>query len=82
MHKFMKYTTTGKHYKKLPPTNKGNIFGYMLEVYVDNYIAQAVPTLQEQLQHVANVTLKGIYEVVPEDEEDSEDPIFLKKLLK
>ena len=36
----------------------------------------------EKLDHVVNTTLKGIHEVFLEDEEDSEDPIFLKKLLK
>ena len=82
MHKSTKYSTTCKDYKKLPPTNKDDIFGYMLEVYVDNYIALAMPTSQEQLDHVANAILEGIHEVLPEDEEDSEGPISLKKLLR
>ena len=54
----------------------------MLDVYVDNYIALAMPTSQEQLDHVANAILEGIHEVLPEDEEDSEGPISLKKLLR
>ena len=82
MHKFMKYTTTGEDYKNLTPRNEGNSFGYMWEVYVDNYIALAVPTSKDQLDHVADAILKGIHEVFPEDDNDSEDPISLKKFLK
>ena len=44
MHKFMKYTTTVKDYRKLPQNKEKNGFGYMLEVFVDNYIALSTPS--------------------------------------
>ena len=82
MHKFTRYTTTGKDYKNPPLTKKGNGLGYMLELYVDDYIALAVPTSQDQLNHVSNAILKGMHDVFPKDDEDSEDPISPKKHLK
>ena len=41
-----------------------------------------MPNSQDQLEHVADVILKGIHDVFLEDDKDSKDPISLKKLLK
>ena len=54
----------------------------MLEVYIDDYIALAVPTTQDQMGHVANGVLTGIQDVIPKDNEDDNNPISLKKLKK
>ena len=53
-----------------------------MEVYVDDYIALAVPTSQDQLDHVANGVLLGIYDAFPKDDNDDNNPISLKKLKK
>ena len=54
----------------------------MLEVYVGNYIALAMPATQDQLDHVANGVLAGIHDVFPQDDVDDNNPIFLKKVEK
>ena len=51
----------------------------MLEVYIDDYIALAVPTTQDQMGHVGNGILTGIQDVIPKDNEDDNNPISLKK---
>jgi hypothetical protein len=55
---------------------------YVLEVYVDDFMSLVVPTSYEQLQHVATAVMRGIHGVFPEDENDANDPISLKKLEK
>ena len=49
---------------------------------MDDYIALAVLTTQDQLDHVANGVLTGIYDVFPKDNGDDNNPISLKKLKK
>ena len=49
---------------------------------MDDYIALAAPTTQDQLDHVANDVLTGIHAVFQKDEDDDIDPISLKKLKK
>ena len=80
-HKFEQYTAGGEDYEKLPPRKEGDL-KYLLEVYVDDFISLAIPTSQEQLDHVARGVLQGIHDVFPENEDDALDPIALKKLLK
>jgi hypothetical protein len=53
-----------------------------VEVYVDDYIALAIPTSQHQLKHVANAVMHGVHDVFPPAEEDTEDALSFKKLLK
>ena len=55
---------------------------YMVEAYVDNYIALIIPTSQEQLRHVANGVMMGVHDVFPADAVDAEDPLSLKKITK
>ena len=54
----------------------------MVEVYVDDFISLAVPTSREQLVHVANSIMGGIHDVFPADDDDENDPLSLKKILK
>ena len=49
---------------------------------MDDYISLAIPTSQQQLEHVANAVMTGIHDVFPPNEDDEEDPISLKKLKK
>ena len=45
-------------------------------------VSLVVPRSKEALQHVANAVLQGIHDVFPSDNDNSEDPISLKKLMK
>ena len=55
---------------------------YVLEVYVDDFIACIIPTTQQQVEHVARGILHGIHDVFPPSEDDSKDPVSAKKLRK
>ncbi len=54
----------------------------MLEVYVDDFISAIVPTSREQIEHVTRGILHGIHDVFPPSEDDTRDPVSLKKLRK
>ena len=54
----------------------------MVECFVDDFISLAIPTSQQQLEHVATAVMTGIHDVFPPDENDEEDAISLKKLKK
>ncbi len=81
VHKFEIYTKGDSAYQDLPPTATGEM-KYLVEVYVDDFISLAIPTSQEQLDHVARGVLQGIHDVFPANDDDSMDAIALKKLLK
>jgi hypothetical protein len=57
-------------------------FGYMVEVYVNNFMSLVIPVSRERLRYVANAIMHGIHDVFPPDEDDSNDPILEKKLQK
>ena len=54
----------------------------MLEVYIDDCIALAIPRIQDQLHHVANAIMKAIHYVFPPNKDDKEYANYLKKILK
>ena len=45
-------------------------FNYMMEVYMDDYISLVIPRSQDQLHHVANAIMTGIWDVFPPDKDD------------
>ena len=53
-----------------------------MEVFVDDFIGVAIPDSKEHLDHCANAIQTGVHNVFPEDENDKEDPLFLKKAKK
>ena len=53
---------------------------YVFEAFVDDYIAIAIPTSQEQLAHVATAVTSGIHDVFLADTVDENNPISLKKM--
>ncbi len=53
-HNFINHTAQGADFDNLPTTSEDETLRYMLEVYMDDYISLAVPTSQEQLNHVVN----------------------------
>ncbi len=82
-HKFKHYAVDSPNYTDLPEIaieSKG--FGYMVEVYVNNFMSLVIPVSWEQLRHVANAIMHGIHDVFPPDEDDSNEPISEKKLQK
>ncbi len=82
-HKFEKYVMGDVEYNALPKTSTQKTgFLYMLEVYVDNFMSLIIPISQEQLQHVVTAVMTGIHDVFPPDNDDSNDPISKKKMIK
>jgi hypothetical protein len=82
-HKFNKYIIGDAEYDALPETSIRNTgFAYMVEVYVDDFMSLVIPVSRDQLRHVATAVMTGIHDVIPPDNDDSNDPISEKKLLK
>ena len=81
-HKFAKHSGHGKDFDALPETSADERLKYMVEVFVDDFVALAIPTSRQQLQHVATAVMSGVHDVFPADEVDEEDPLSLKKMLK
>jgi hypothetical protein len=80
-HKFTHYVTGNHAYEELPETDPtGRPFRYLLEVYVDDFVSLVIPTSRDQLRHVSTGTMTGIHDVFPADDNDSNDPISVKKL--
>ena len=79
-HKFIGHLAQGKDLKSLPVESKEKSLDYLLEVYVDDYVALVISTSQEQLRHVANTIMMGVHNVFTPSKEGEEDPIAMKKL--
>ena len=80
-HKFTNYVTGNQAYEELPESDdSGYTCRYLLEVYVNNFVSLVVLTSREQLRHVSTVTMAGIHDVFPADDDNSNDPILEKKL--
>ena len=82
-HKFVQLTEVNSDFAELPKSDiSDDPFNYMLEVYMKNCIALAVPRIRDQLHHVANTIMTGIHDVFSPDKDDKEDAISLRKILK
>ena len=81
-HRFLPHTTTDPAYDNLPTANPTEALRYMLEVFVDDFIALAIPASREQLDHIATSMMNGIHDVFPPESECESDPISNKKLRK
>ena len=46
-HKFAPHATQGEDFNSMPRASKDTRLNYLLEVFVDDYISLAIPTLQE-----------------------------------
>ena len=55
---------------------------YVIEVYVNDFIAAIIPTTPRQIEHVARGVLHGIHDVFPPCSDDERDPVSAKKLKK
>ena len=81
-HKFIAHSLQGEDYNTFHGQDGVQGLKYAIEVYVDDYISLAIPRTKDDLRHVANAVMKGVHDVFPADEEDTNDPISYKKLLK
>ena len=82
-HKFVQHDAQGKAFKSLPiMTNDDGKLQEMVEVYIDDFILLAVPISHEQLVHVANLIMGRIHDMFPADDEDDNNPLLLKNILK
>ena len=82
-HKFVKLTEANPEFLELPQIDiSDDPFNYMLGVYVENYIALAIPRSRSQLHYVANILMTGIHDVFSPYKDEDEDAIYLKKFLK
>jgi hypothetical protein len=79
-HKLLPYTTSHTDYQLLPPSTTDAYLAYVMEVYVNDFIALAIPIFQEQLNHVANAMMLGIHDLFPPTAAVADDPILHKKL--
>ena len=82
-HKFQPLTETDPAFQALPDTAKGNTsWGYVIEVYVDDYMAIAIPACKEHLRHLSTGVMTGVHDIFPPSDDPAEDSISVKKLRK
>jgi len=81
-HPFLQHTRTNPDYAALQQSATDGTLLYTLEVFVDDYIALAIPTSKDDLDHVANSVMYGIHDVFPPEDTVADDPISERKLLK
>jgi hypothetical protein len=82
-HKFQKYVIGNAEYDALPETSICNTgFVCMVKVYIDNFMSLVIPVSCDQLQHVMTAVMTGIHDIFPPDNDDSNDPILEKKLIR
>jgi len=81
-HPFLPYTQTNDAFAALPKTSERSGFLYLMEVFVDDFIALTIPGAQQHLNHVANSMMSGIHDVFPPAPTIEDDPISQKKLVK
>lgn len=81
-HKFERLSAPQESGMDTTHATRQQSFKYLLEVYVDDFIALVIPTNWKQIHHVANGVMYGIHDVFPEDASEREDPISYKKLVK
>ena len=83
-HAFLHHMQGSDEYKALPQhrTETDLPLRYIKEVYVDDFIALAIPASQRDLDHLASATMHGIHDVFPPAAEPEVDPISNKKLRK
>ena len=57
------------------PMVGGTALWYVIEVYVDDFIAAIIPTSPEEIEHVARGVLHGIHDVFPACNNGESDPV-------
>jgi hypothetical protein len=68
---------------ELPETSETQKYmRYLIEVYVDDFMALVIPTSLREVTHVGRAVMHGIHNVFPEHVDDATNPIAKNKLLK
>ena len=81
LQKFVKLTEVNTEFGDLPKSGiLDDPFHYMLEVYMEYYIALAIPRSQYQLHNVANSAMTVIHDVLPPEKDDDEYAISHKEI--
>ena len=82
-HYLEEWTKLTKEYEALPSGKLSSTLAHCFEVFVDDFIAVAVPHTKEDLNHLSRALLHAIHDVFPASPETpEEDPVALKKLKK
>jgi hypothetical protein len=82
-HKFDDLLSADDAVGELPDTPATNKFmRYLIEVYVDNFMAIVIPTTQHEVTHVGRAVMHGIHDVFLADDNNANDPISKNKLMK
>jgi hypothetical protein len=63
-----------------PVTNK--LMRYLIEVYVDDFMAIVIPTTRQDVTHVGRAVMHGIHNIFLADDSNANDPISKNKLMK
>lgn len=76
-HTFLVHTQVTPTYQSLPTTSEKECdrFCYFINVYVNDYIGQAMATLWAQLDHVANLVMYAIHDIFLPDQSDEDDTL-------
>jgi hypothetical protein len=81
-HPFLPLTQTSREYQLLLDRHTATNLHYMMEVFVNDFIALAMPTTRSDLDHIATAMMCGIHDVFPPTAMPECDPISDKKLRK
>ena len=81
-HKFHRFTRDSEEYRALPATGQQQELRYLVEVYVDDFVALAIVVSKEQHDHVAGGIMQGMHDVFLANENDGKYAISLKRLKK
>jgi hypothetical protein len=68
-HKFAVHVAQGEEFESMPETSNDGSLRYLLEVFVDDYISLAIPTLQEHMVYIGNTVMRGIHDFFEKAEE-------------
>ncbi len=82
-HKFDKLVSADDAVGELPdmPTTNKHL-RYLIEVYVNNFMAIVIPTTRQDVTHVGQAVMHGIHNIFLADDNDANDPISKNKLIK
>ncbi len=81
-HKFAKYLTGDERFVSVQQLDNHHPLHYAPEVFVDNFMLLVILMLRKQMMHITTVVMTSKYDVFPEDQDDTNDRILLKKIKK
>ncbi len=82
-HKFDNHVSGNEATTELPDTPITNKrMRYLIEVYVNDFMAFVIPTTKDDVRHVGRAVMHGIHDVCPANDNNANDPISEKKLIK